>query len=61
MPTKAKLTRGQIKVMRIKLPAVAVWNGPALIRISLMHIQCGQMQRRTRVDRPLIIQVIPVP
>ena len=36
--------RGQIKVMRIKLPMVAVWNGPALIRITLMRIQCGRMQ-----------------
>ena len=31
--------------MRIKLPMVAVWNGPALIRIALMRIQCGRMQR----------------
>ena len=30
--------------MRIKLPMVVVWNGPALIRITLMRIQCGQMQ-----------------
>ena len=36
---------GQINVMRIKLPTVAVCNGPALIRITLMRIQCGRMQR----------------
>ena len=24
---------------------VVVWNGPALIRITLMRIQCGRMQR----------------
>ena len=44
MPTKPKLMRGLIKVMRIKLPTVAVWNGPALIRITRMHIQCGRIQ-----------------
>ena len=27
--------RGQIRVLRIKLPTVAVWNGPALIRIQI--------------------------
>ena len=30
--------------MRITLPTVAVCNGPALIRITLMRIQCGRMQ-----------------
>ena len=36
--------RAKIEVMRIKLPTVAVWNGPALIHITLMRIQCGRMQ-----------------
>ena len=48
--------------MRIKLPMVAVWNGPALIRITPMRIQCGRMQHAllrnahcwTSVDRPLV-------
>ena len=31
--------------MRINLPTVAVWTGPALVRITLMRIQCGRMQR----------------
>ena len=47
----------------IKLPAVVVWNGPALIRITLMRIQCGRMQHAllrivmlsvTSADRPLV-------
>ena len=42
---QAKLNTRADKVMRIKLPMVAVWNGPALIRITLMRIQCGRMQR----------------
>ena len=41
MTTKAKLSDGQIRVMQIKLPTVAVWNDPALIRITVMRIQCG--------------------
>ena len=28
----------------MKLPTVAVWNGPTLIRITLIRIQCGRMQ-----------------
>ena len=30
--------------MQIKLPTVVVWNGPTLIHIALMRIQCGRMQ-----------------
>ena len=30
--------------MQIELPTVAVWNGPALMRITLMCVQCGRMQ-----------------
>ena len=38
MPTKAKLNAWADKVMRIKLPTVAVWNGPSLIRISAFSV-----------------------
>ena len=62
MPTKAKLNTWADKRMRIKLTMVAVFNGPTLIRITLIRIQCGWMQRAllriimyslTSVDRPL--------
>ena len=45
MPTKAKLNAQADESNAIKLPTVVVWNGPALIRITLMCIQCGWMQR----------------
>ena len=45
MSTKAKVNARANKSNANKLPTVAVWNGPALIRITLMRIQCGQMQR----------------
>ena len=36
---------GRYAVMQIKLPLTeAVWNGPALICITRMCIQCGRIQ-----------------
>ena len=43
-PTKAKLNAWAKCIMQIKLPTVAVGNGPALLCITLMYIQCGWMQ-----------------
>ena len=47
-PTKVKLNTWAFtcNANKTKLPTVVVWNGPALIRITLIRIQCGWMLLR---------------